>query len=118
MVGHQAAAFAWQVVIGLGVALLVYVLLSRSLRNLLHEVVGFQAGVTFYLRSLLLILLFMALAKVITQPQLKPDSHSMEAVWAVASVLSDLFGDLFGVLLAYLGLITVLTAVLQRKNAK
>jgi hypothetical protein len=118
MTGHQTTAFVFQFIIGLGIAFLVYALLRRSLQELLHETVGIPAGTSFYLRSLLLILLFVALAKVINDLQVKPEAHFMEYVWAVDSRLSDIFENIFSVLLVYLGLITVLIAVLQRKNAK
>lgn len=118
MTGHQAAAFAFQFLIGVGVALLVYAALRNSLRDLLNEVVRVPAGTSFYLRSFMLILLFVALAKVIAQLQVKPEAHFMQYVWVVASGLSDIFQGLFIVLLIYLGLITVLVAVLQGKNAE
>ena len=49
---------------------------------------------------------------------MKPEAHFMEYVWAVAGDLSGVFGNLFVVLLVYLGLITVLVAVLRPKHGK
>lgn len=118
MSSHEATTFAFQFVIGLGIALLVYGLLRNSLEGLLHEVVNVPAGTIFYLRSFLLVLLFVALVKVLTNPQVKPDSRFMECVWAVASNLSDVLDNLVIVLMVYLGLVTILVAVLRRKNAK
>jgi hypothetical protein len=115
---YNAAAFAFDVCIGIGVALVVYVLLQSSLRKLLDRVIDVPDGTRFYLRALLLILLSVALNKVITGVHMKPDAHFMEYVWAVASDISGVFGNLFVVLLVYLGLMTVLVVVLKPKNAK
>jgi hypothetical protein len=118
MPAYNAAAFVFDVCIGIGVALVVYALLRGSLRKLLDRVIDVPEGTKFYLRALVLILLSVALNKVIVGVHLKPDAHFMEYVWAVASDMSGIFENLFVVLLVYLGLITVLVVVLKPKNAK
>lgn len=118
MPAYNAAAFAADLILGIGVALAVYSLLGASLRRLLDNVIALPDGTAFYLRALALILVCVALNKVITGVHQKPDAHAMEYVWAVAGDLSNVFGNLFVVLLVYLGLITVLVAVLKPKNGK
>jgi hypothetical protein len=118
MPAYNATAFVLDLVIGLGIALVAYAVLRTSLRELLDGVIRMPEATTFYLRALMLIFLFEALAKVITGVHMKPEAHFMEYVWAVASDLSGIFENLFIALLVYLGLITVLVVVLRPKNAK
>ncbi len=118
MPARNAAAFAFDIVFGVGIALVVYALLRSSLRKLLDNVIGLPEGTEFYLRSLVLILLSLALNKVITGVHMKPEAHFMEYVWAVASDISGVFENLFVALLVYLGLITILIVVLRSKNGK
>jgi len=115
---YNAAAFAADVLLGIGVALVVYSLLAASLRRLLDAIIALPDGTAFYLRALALILVCVALNKVIVGVHMKPDAHFMEYVWAVAGDLSGVFNNLFVVLLVYLGLITVLVAVLKPKNGR
>jgi len=114
----NAAAFASGLIIGIGIALIVYALLSGSLRKLLDSVIDIPAGRDFYLRALGLILVLVALAGTISNARQKPDAHFIEYVWAIAGELSGVFQNLFVVLLVYAGLITVLVAVLRPKNGK
>jgi len=118
MHAHNGAAFVVTFVIGIGVALVLYALLRNSLRELLNSVVRMPEGTAFYLRSLVLIFLFAAVSKVLVQFDLKPEAHFMEYVWAAAARVSDLFENLAIYLLIYLGLVTVLVAVLKPKNGK
>ncbi len=115
---YNATAFAFDLVFGVGIALVVYILLRSNLRKLLDNVIAIPEGTEFYLRSLLLILISLASAKVITGVHMKPEAHFMEYVWAVASDISGVFDNLFTALLVYLGLITVLIVVLRPKNGK
>jgi hypothetical protein len=118
MPAYNAAAFAFDLVLGVGIALIVYALLRNSLRKLLGNVINMPEGTEFYLRSLALILVSLALARVMGGEHMKPEAHFMEYVWAVASVISGVFDNLFVALLIYLGLITVLIVVLRPKSGK
>lgn len=118
MPAYNAVAFAVEFVMGLGIALMVYAVLRKNLRELLTNVIALPEGTTFYLRAFVLVLLFVALAKVITPIELKPEAHFMQYVWAVASNLSGVFETLFYALLAYLGLVTILVVVLKPKHGK
>ena len=118
MPAYNAVAFAVEFVMGVGIALVVYVLLRKNLRELLTNVIALPEGTTFYLRAFVLILLCLALAKVITPIELKPEAHFMQYVWAVASNLSNVFETLFYALLAYLGIVTILVVVLKPKHGK
>ncbi len=118
MHAHNYTAFFVTFVIGIGIALVLYALLRNSLRELLKSVVGIPEGTAFYMRALVLILLFEAASKVMAQFNLNPGAHFMEYVWAAAGHLSEVFENLSINLLIYLGLITVLVVVLKPKNGK
>ena len=118
MPAYNAIAFAVALMVGLGIALFVYAVLRQNLRELLTNVIALPEGTTFYLRAFLLILLCVALAKVITPIELKPEAHFMQYVWAVGFNLSGVFESLFYALLAYLGLVTILVVVLKPKHGK
>ena len=112
----NAVAFFFDVVISVGIVLALYNLLGKGLQVLLDKVIRLPAGSTFYMRALLLILLCGALSKVISGVHQKPDAHFMEYVWAVAGDISNVFDNLFVVLLVYVAIITVLVVVLKPKN--
>jgi hypothetical protein len=114
----NAIAFVADFVIGVGIALVTYGLLRRNMQTLLDNLIEIPGGAAFYLRAFLLVLVAVALEKVITGVHMKPEAHFMEYVWAVAGDLSGVFGNLFVVLLVYLGLITVLVAVLRPRHGK
>jgi len=118
MPAYNAVAFAFEFVIGVGIALVVYALLRQSLRGLLTNVIALPEGTIFYLRAFVLVLLCVALAKVVSPMELKPEAHFMQYVWAVASGVSGVFEDLFYALLAYLGMVTILVVVLKPKHGK
>ena len=118
MHAHNYAAFFVTFVIGIGIALVLYALLRNSLRELLNSVVRIPEGTAFYMRALVLILLFVAASKVMAQFDLKPEAHFIEYVWAAAGHLSEVLENLAIDLLIYLGLITVLVVVLKPKNGK
>ena len=115
---YNAIAFAFDFVIGVGIALVTYKLLRSNLKELLNGLIDVPGGAVFYLRAFLLILLGVALNKVVTGIHMKPDAYFMEYVWAVASDISGIFENLFVVLLVYLGLITVLVVALRPKHGK
>lgn len=116
MPAYNAAAFLLGLCISVGLVLILYTLLGKSLRELLDRVIRLPAGTTFYVRALVLILLCGALSKVISGVHQKPEAHFMEYVWSVASDMSGVFDNLFGILIAYVAIVTVLVVVLRPKN--
>jgi small basic protein len=113
---YNAVAFFFDVVISLGIVLLFYALLGKSLRELLDKTIRLPAGSTFYMRALVVVLLCGALTKVIGGIHLKPEEHFMEYVWAVARDISNVFDNLIVILLVYVGIVTILVVVLKPKN--
>ena len=118
MPDYNAASFASCVILGIGVAVVVYALLNKSLRRLLDSVIEIPDGTDFYLRVLSLVLFLVALSGMISNVRQKPDAHFIEYVWGIASELSGVFQNLFIVLLVYAGLITLLVAFMRPKNGK
>ncbi len=116
MPAYNAVTFLFDLLISLGIVLLLYTLLGRSLRELLDKTIRLPAGSTFYMRALAAILFCGALAKVISGIHQKPEDHFMEYVWAVAHHTSDLFDNLVVILLVYVGIVTILVVVLKPKN--
>ena len=116
MPAYNAVAFFFDVVISVGIVFALYTLLGKSLRELLDKTVRLPAGSSFYMRALILILLCTALSKVINGIHQKPEAHFMEYVWAVASDISNVFENVFGVLLVYVAIVTILVVVLKPKN--
>lgn len=116
MPAYNALAFFFDVAISVGIVLALYTLLGKSLRELLDKTIRLPAGSVFYMRALILVLLFAALSKVINGVHQKPEAHFMEYVWAVASDLSNVFDNLLVVLLIYVVIVTVLVVVLRAKN--
>jgi len=117
MLLYNLLGFAVLVVVSAGLALLVYGLLREDLRGLLGAALKVPGGVSFFLRALLIVLLYSALAGAIGKEfSLKPDAHFIEYVWSINSGLKDVIQNSLLSLLAYLVLITVLVAVLKPKN--
>ena len=111
--------FAVLFIISIGVMLTVYILISKSLRHLLDEVVKLPSGTTFYLRLLSIGLLFIAFsASLETNFNLKNNAHFMEYVWKVADGLSSMFGNTCLFIMGYLTLVTILLAVLRFRHDK
>jgi hypothetical protein len=113
---YNIVAFLFDLLIAVGIALTLYILLGRNLQELLDKVIRLPAGSAFYMRALSLILLCGALSKVISGVHQKPDAHFMEYVWAVAGDISNVFDNLFVILLVYVAIVTVLVVVLKPKN--
>ena len=118
MPSYNGLASVFDLVLSLGLALLIYRLLGPSLHELLDKVIRIPEGTAFYLRALVLILICVALSRVVTGIQQKPDAHALEYVWAVGSHLSDVLESAFMVILAYATLVTVLIVVLRPKNGQ
>lgn len=117
MLLYNLLGFAVLVVLSVAIALLIYRLLCEDLRGLLSPTLRIPAGTSFYLRALLIVLLFAALAGSIGKEfSLKPEAHFIEYLWSVNSGLKDVLQNSLLSLLGYLVLITVLVATLKPKN--
>lgn len=103
--------------VALGISFGIYALLRSDLRTLLDKTIRLPAGTSFYLRTLILVLILSAISKVIgASADLKPDAHFIEYVWAVASHMSDVLENLIVLLVIYVALVTLLVIVLKPKN--
>jgi hypothetical protein len=115
----QWVGFLTLLVVSLAVPLLLFLALRDSLIALLRNVLKLEAGVTFYLRSFLLVLFLAALsASVGTTFELKPDSRFMEYVWKGAEGLSSTLEKVVWFVGIYLVIVTVLVATLKIKDDK
>jgi len=116
-VSGNLVTFAVALLSSFGAAFAIQHLLQRNVAALLDEVVGLQAGTTFYSRVLGLSLYLAAAAAALGGTfDLKADARFMEYVWKVASVLSSTFLGQLLILLAFLTLMTVLVTVLRRRG--
>jgi hypothetical protein len=115
----ELRAFLVLLLLSLAVPIILFLLLRGSLHQLLQHTVKLEAGVTFYLRSFLLILFLSALSAAVgTSFDLKPDSRFMEYVWKGAEGLSGTLEKTLWFVAIYAVLITVLVATLKIKNDK
>ena len=111
------AAFAIQLLVSAGIATWVYRLTRGDLHEVLTEVVGLPAATIFFKRIFFLGLLFVALSSALnTTFDLKEDAAFMEYVWKVAYSLSSVFAFTCLFMTAYLVLVTILIAVLRRRD--
>jgi hypothetical protein len=107
-------AFLVLLVISLAVPTALFLLLRSSLCGLLSHTVKLQAGITFYMRSFLLVLYLSALSGAIgISFDLKPDARFMEYVWKGATGVSSSFQSMVCFVAIYLVLITILVATLK-----
>jgi hypothetical protein len=107
-------SFLALLVVSAAIPTILFLLLRSSLRDLLRHTLKLQAGVTFYLRSFLLVLYLSALSGAIGLSfDLKPDSRFMEYVWKGATGLSSSLQNLVLFVSIYLILITILVATLK-----
>ncbi|HVN19663.1 MAG TPA: hypothetical protein VMU05_12840 [Dongiaceae bacterium] len=92
--------------------------LRPGLRHLLEEVTALPAATEFYLRAFVTVIFFIGAAAALgsTHSDLKPESHFMEYVWSVADDMKDVLQGIFGVLLGYVAMITILLAALRRRQ--
>lgn len=115
----QLTGFSILFVLSVATALIVYVLVRRSLGELLDETLKLPPATMFYSRLLLVGLMLTALANVAgTSFKLKEDSAFMEYVWKGATGLSSAFGDTIMYVIAYLVIVTILLLVLRRQHVK
>ena len=114
----RSVAFCISFVLVIAVAFLVDRLIRPSLRNLLEEITALPPATDFYLRSFAIVVFFMALATAIgsTHSDLNPGAHFMEYVWSISTDLKDVLQGIFGVLLGYTAMITILVACLRRRQ--
>ena len=113
----QLSAFLTLLVLSLAVPIILFLLLRASLTDLLRHTLKVQAGITFYLRSFLLILFLAALSAAVgTSFYLKPDSRFMEYVWKGAEGVSSTLEKTLWFVTVYLVLITILVATLKIKD--
>ena len=117
--GLGLRAFLVLFLLSLAVPVLLFLPLRTSLRQLLQQTIKTDAGVTFYLRSFLVVLFLSALSAAIgTSFDLKPDSHFMEYVWKGAEGLSGALEKTLWFIVVYAILITILVATLKIKDDK
>jgi hypothetical protein len=112
-------AFLVLLVLSLAVPTVLFLLLRDSLRELLEHTVKLPGGVTFYLRSFLLVLYLSALSVAVgTTFDLKPGSRFMEYVWKGAEGLSSTLQETLLSVGVYVVVITILIATLKIKDDK
>ena len=113
----ELSAFLTLLVLSLAVPTILFLLLRASLSDLLRHTLKLQAGVTFYLRSFLLVLFLSALSAAIgTSFDLKPGSRFMEYVWKGAEGVSSTLEKTVWFVAAHLVLVTILVATLKVKD--
>ena len=113
----EISAFLILLAISVAVPTILFFLLRASLNDLLRHTLRLKAGVTFYLRSFLLVLYLAALSAAIgTSFDLKPESRFMEYVWKGAEGVSSTLEKELWFIAIYLVLITVLVATLKVRD--
>ena len=109
-------AFLILLVFAVAIPTILFLLLRSSLCALLRHTLKLQAGITFYLRSFLLVLYLASLSGAVgISFDLKPEAHFMEYVWKGAASLSSSIQYLVIFVSVYLVLITILIATLKVK---
>lgn len=104
-------------IISSGVSLAVFLLVNKSLRNLLNEVVKMPDCTTFYSRIFFIGLLFAAVSSSLDITfDLKKEAAFMEYIWKVADGLAKAFNGIFWFTIAYLVILTILVAFLRKRN--
>jgi preprotein translocase subunit SecG len=117
--GVELRAFLVLLLLSLAMPIILFLPLRSSLRELLQKTIKIEAGVTFYLRSFLLVLFLSALSAAIgTSFALKSDSRFIEYVWKGAEGVSGILERTLWLTAVYLVLITILVATLKIKDDK
>ena len=108
-----------QLVLMLGLALWIYRLLQPSLRALLAQVFGSPEGPEFYMRVLLLVLVFSSLSEAINDRSWDQDPGEpfIEYVWNFTSTFSGVLENMGTFFIVFLVLVTILAAVARRRPA-
>jgi preprotein translocase subunit SecG len=113
----ELSAFLILLAISVVVPTILFLLVRTSLNDLLRHTLKLQAGITFYLRSFLLVLYLASLSAAIgTSFDLKPGSRFMEYVWKGAEGLSSSLEKTLWFVAIYLVLITILVATLKVRD--
>ena len=114
----RSIAFSAAFVFVIAIAFLVDRLIRSSLRQLLEKVTGLPAATEFYLRSFAIVIFLVTVSNAIAPAHgdLTATSHFMEYVWSVADTVKSTMEGIFGVLLGYVAMITILVAALQRRQ--
>jgi len=101
----------------MAVPTILFLLLRDSLRELLEHTVKQPSGVTFYLRSFLLVLFLSALSVAVgVSFELPAGSHFMQFVWKVAEGVSSSMQSALLTAGVYVVVVTILIATLKIKN--
>jgi hypothetical protein len=116
MPAYNAVAILFDVLLAFGTVVALYWLLRRSLAAVLDDLIGIPAATEFFLRTLLLVLLCIALKEIVPGIRQKPEAAFMEYVWNVAAHLGEVLDEVYAALLIFLAYITVLVAVLRRRH--
>jgi len=115
----ELIAFFLLLVLSLAISTVLFLLLRSSLIDLLRHTLKLPAGVTFYLRSFLLLVFLSGLSAAIgTSFDLKPGSRFMEYIWKGAEGMSSTLEKTLWFVALYLVLITILVATLKVKDDK
>jgi len=113
------SAFLILLSLSLIVAVILFFVLRVSLCELLRNTVRLPAGVTFYLRSFLLVLFLSALSAAFgTSFDFKSNARFMEYVWTGASGLSSVLEKSLWFVAIYTVVVTILVATLKIKDDK
>ncbi len=113
----HSIGFLITLILSIFIVVLVDRLLRPGLRGLLEEIVALPPATEFYLRAFITVIILVGVANVIdSYSDLKDGARFMEYAWAVADRLKHVFEALIIILLVYVGLITVLTAALRRRQ--
>ena len=115
--GPNLGAFLVLLILSLAVPTILFLLLRDSLRELLQHTLKLPAGVTFYLRTFLLVLYLSSLSVAVgTTFDLKPGSRFMEYVWKGAEGLSSTMEATLLFVGGYVVVVTILIATLKIKD--
>jgi hypothetical protein len=110
-------AFLVLLVVSLVVPTILFILLRDSLRELLKHTVKLPGGVTFYLRTFLLVLYLSALSVAVgTSFDLPAGSHVMQYVWKGAEGVSSTMQATLLFVGIYVVVVTILVATLKIKD--
>jgi ABC-type spermidine/putrescine transport system permease subunit I len=114
----RSIAFCASFVVAIAFALLVDRLIRPSLQQLLEEITVLPAATEFYLRSFAIVVFFVAGSSALgsAHGDLSATSRFMEYVWSTADTLKSAMEGIFGVLLGYVAMITILVAALRRRQ--
>jgi hypothetical protein len=103
-----------QTVLCLGLAILVFALLEKPVRDLLDRLTNMPEVTVFYTRVLALVLLLIAMKRAVLFIDHPADAWM--SVWTVMSNWNDVMEPMFVALLVFAALMTILVGVLRRSH--